>query len=247
MEQQKAIYDDESFFSNYLQIRADKDNYNDMIEQPAVFGLLGDVRGKRVLDIGCGYGTTASALAAAGAASVLGIDPSEKMVAKAVAENTFANVAYRVLAAEDMHALTDTFDVVVSCLALHYMENLDAIFTNIRKVLPDGGTLVFSMEHPIYTACRERQDWICGSDGHARAYILDHYAAEGERNVVWLGKAVRKYHHTLSTVFNALLANGFLLEQVVEPAPTEEMLARVPRTFRELHRPAYLLVRCRKV
>ena len=78
MEQQEAIYDDETFFSNYLQIRADKDNYNDMIEQPAVFNLLGDVRGKRVLDIGCGYGTTAAAVAAAGAASVLGIDPSER-------------------------------------------------------------------------------------------------------------------------------------------------------------------------
>ena len=246
MTQQEAIYDDETFFSNYLQIRADKDNYNDMIEQPAVFNLLGDVRGKRVLDIGCGYGTTAAAVAAAGAASVLGIDPSEKMISKAVSENTFANVSYRVLAAEDLHIVTEVFDVVVSCLALHYMEDLGAVFANIRRALVDGGRLVFSMEHPVYTACLERQDWICGSDGHARAFVLDHYSAEGERNVVWLGKPVRKYHHTVSTVINALLENGFALEQLVEPAPTEEMLARVSRTYRELHRPAYLLIRCRK-
>lgn len=246
MTQQEAIYDDETFFSNYLQIRADKDNYNDMIEQPAVFNLLGDVRGKRVLDIGCGYGTTAAAVAAAGAASVLGIDPSEKMIAKAVSDNTFPNISYRVLAAEDLHTVTENFDVVVSCLALHYMEDLGAVFANIRRALVDGGRLVFSMEHPVYTACLERQDWICGSDGRARAFVLDHYSAEGERNVVWLGKAVRKYHHTVSTVINALLENGFLLEQLIEPAPTEEMLARVARTYRELHRPAYLLVRCRK-
>ena len=57
---------------------------------------------------------------------------------------------------------------------------------------------------------------------------------------------ITKYHHKTETVINALINNGFVLEHVMEPTPSETLMRRVPKTKHELHRPAYLVVKCRK-
>lgn len=49
------IYDDEHFFRSYIELRSSA-NYNDILETPAILSLIGDVKGKRILDIGCGFG-----------------------------------------------------------------------------------------------------------------------------------------------------------------------------------------------
>ena len=76
------IYDDEHFFRSYIELRSSA-NYNDILETPAILSLIGDVKGKRILDIGCGFGKTDAALSDAGASFILGIDISEKMIGKA--------------------------------------------------------------------------------------------------------------------------------------------------------------------
>ena len=242
----KAIYDDNDFFHNYIDLRNADFNYNDMIEQPIVFALLGDVTEKSVLDVGCGYGSMTAKLVDAGARSVVGIDVSENMIAKAKRENARANARYLVMDAVDLSSLNEKFDAIVSCLAIHYIEDLHSLFTSLYAMLEEGGCFVFSMEHPMYTASREAQRWQKDENGHFIGFVTDSYNLEGVRNIPWLGKVVEKYHHTVSSVINALLESGFRLERVEEPKPTEEMLRNVQKTERELHRPAYLIVKCRK-
>ena len=72
------IYDNDAFFENFRNSRSQEVNFNDCIETPILFAMLPDLRGKKVLDIGCGMGQHAKQYAEMGAESVLGIDISEK-------------------------------------------------------------------------------------------------------------------------------------------------------------------------
>ncbi len=242
-----AIYDDESFFRGYVELRQDENNYNDLIEQPIIFSLIGSVLGKRVLDLGCGWGETTVKIADMGAKSVLGIDASVRMIERAQTLSHPDSVSYRVLPLERLCELTSEFDLAVSCLAIHYVEDLGKLFSDIYARLSPGGELVFSMEHPMYTASIEPQRWLRAPDGVGYvAYVSDHYSNEGVRHIEWLGKSVRKYHHKSSTVINSLIDCGFTVERVIEPSPSEELIRRIPKAEREYHRPVYLIVKCKK-
>lgn len=242
-----AIYDDESFFNNYIDLRNAENNYNDLIEQPIVFELLGDITGKKVADIGCGYGAMTIKIANKGAREVLGIDVSEKMIEKGKCENAHDNITYKVLPAEELTTLDEKFDVIVSCLAIHYIEDFKKLFADVYSLLNPNGAFVFSMEHPMYTASKFSQQWITDPNSNiATGFVTDHYGDEGVRNITWLGKNITKYHHKVDSVFNALIEAGFLFEKVIEPTPSEELIQKVPKTAHELHRPAYLILKCRK-
>ena len=244
-----AIYDNEKFFREYKRLRDAPDNYNDKFEQPAVRRLLGDVCGKSVLDAGCGWGAMCQWLAANGAVRVVGTDNSEKMLSEAKAALVPYDIEYRLLGLEELGTLADEgpFDMVISSLALHYVADISKVFSDVADLLVEGGEFVFSMEHPIYTAPgHDGGKWECLPDGTKTGFVLDYYALEGERRVRWLGTDIRKYHHRLDTVFNGLIAAGFEIEHVEEPAPTKNDIAANERCRQELHRPAYLIVKAMK-
>lgn len=242
-----AIYDDETFFNNYYALRLDKDNYNDNIEQPFMHMLIGGCTGARVLDLGCGYGNLCTWLMEHGARSVAGIDNSMKMIEFAQQNNAAAGITYKVLDAARVSDLEGPFDLVVSSLVLHYIGDLDRLFSDIHTLLAPDGRFIFSMEHPVYTACVEADGlWETDESGRKTAFRLDHFGLEGERRIQWLGKTFTKYHRKTATVINSLLRAGFALTQVIEPSPTEDMMARCERTVQELHRPAYLIVASQK-
>ena len=242
-----AIYDDAAFFDNYIDLRKAANNYNDLIEQPIVFELLGDLYGKTVMDLGCGYGAMTTKIADSGAKSVLGIDISEKMIEKGIAENSRENVRYQVMPAEQILDVRQTFDLIVSCLAIHYIKDFENLFSNIFSLLNPGGSFVFSMEHPMYTASLYSQQWVTDPvTDKVIGFVTDHYGEEGMRRIRWLGKEVTKYHHKTDTVLNALIHAGFILEKIIEPSPSDALMKAVPKTVHELHRPAYLIVKSKK-
>ncbi len=107
-----------------------------------------------------------------------------------------------------------------------------------------GGVLVFSVEHPVYTA-EGSQDWQYDRQGEIQHFPVDHYYYEGKRQARFLGETVTKYHRTLTTYLMTLLQNGFILEKVIEPQPPEELL-EVPGMKDEMRRPMMLLIAARK-
>ena len=96
------VYDNDTFFENFLSSRENKVNFNDCIETPILFSMLPPLEGKTVLDIGCGMGQHAKQYSVMGAESVLGIDISAKMLEYAREHNSADNVTYRQLAMEDI-------------------------------------------------------------------------------------------------------------------------------------------------
>lgn len=233
-------YDEEIFFEKYSQMDRSKKGLSGAGEWRQFQKLMPDFRGKRVLDLGCGYGWHCRYAAENGAASVLGTDISQKMLRRAEEMSVGTGIRYRRKAMEDLEFPDESFDIVLSSLAFHYVRDFFRLLEKINSWLVPEGKLVFSVEHPVFTAYGN-QDWYRDEQGNILHFPVDRYFFEGKRDAVFLGEKVIKYHRTLTTYLNGLLQSGFSLEQVVEPQPPEEMLD-LPGMEDELRRPMMLLI-----
>jgi ubiquinone/menaquinone biosynthesis C-methylase UbiE len=113
--------------------------------------LLGDVKGKRVLELGCGTGETAVALAQQGAV-VIGIDTSEERLAIARARGDDAEVRvdwHHGDLADLAFLRADSIDVVVSIHVLSEVDDAARLFRQVERVLRPNAPFVFSAEHPV--------------------------------------------------------------------------------------------------
>jgi SAM-dependent methyltransferase len=234
-------YDDPAFFTKYSQMARSIGGLEAAGEWPAFRELLPDLREKDVLDLGCGFGWHCRYARAKLARSVVGIDLSENMLARARESTHDPAIQYRRLATEDIDFPTDAFDVVLSSLALHYVERFDLVCRKVHYCLKVGGTFVFSVEHPVFTA-RAAQDWSYGPHGERLHWPVDQYQEEGARQARFLDQDVVKYHRTVATYVNTLLDCGFRLSKLCEPRPTPELLETHPEWLEELRRPMFLLM-----
>ena len=237
-------YDDQVFFQKYSEMTRSREGLAGAGEWPELRKLLPDFQGLSVLDVGCGYGWHCKYAAEHGAAYVLGTDISRKMLKVAAARNSGANIEYRLSAMEDLQFPDASFDVVLSSLAFHYAADFPVLVRNIGRWLRPGGKLIFSVEHPVFTAYGS-QDWYYDENGNILHFPVDNYYLEGKRDAVFLGERVTKYHRTLTAYLGTLLENGFQLQRVVEPKPPEHMMD-IPGMENELRRPMMLLVSARK-
>jgi len=234
------IYDRPDFFAGYATLDRSRRGLDGAPEWPMLRSMLPDLAGKRVLDLGCGYGWFCRWAAGKGAASVVGIDISERMLARARADTAPGAVTYRRADLEALDLAEGSFDVVYSSLAFHYLPDTENLYRTIHRALAAGGSLVFSIEHPIFMAS-EKMGWIVTEDG-TRAWRLQGYQREGERRTDWFAKGVLKYHRTLATTLNQLIGAGFALRRIEEFCPDAGQIAADPSLAEEVERPTFLLV-----
>jgi 2-polyprenyl-3-methyl-5-hydroxy-6-metoxy-1,4-benzoquinol methylase len=240
------IYDDPGFFAGYSTLERFGAGWTRAVEHDDLVALLPDAAGLRVLDLGCGAGQLARFLAAAGAAEVVGVDISERMLALARAQWSHPRVTYHRLAIEELAFPPARFDLVVSSLALHYVDDYPGLMRSIADWLAPGGHLVFSTEHPIYTACPTNAGWALNDAGQRIHWAVDRYADEGPRESTWFVPGVRRMHRMLETLINGVLDAGLVLERVIEPAPSGRWLREHPDAADERRRPMFVLLRARK-
>lgn len=237
-------YDDDVFFEKYGQMNRSVQGLSGAGEWEELKKLLPDFAGKRVLDLGCGYGWHCIYAAEHGALKVLGTDISDKMLQVAKEKTRFQTVSYQKAAMEDLTFEPESFEVVLSSLALHYIEDYKSLVKNIARWLTPGGIFLFSVEHPVFTAYGT-QDWYYGASGEILHFPVDRYFDEGEREAVFLGERVTKYHRTLTTYLETLSKEGFTLQHIVEPMPPKSMMD-IPGMKEELRRPMMLLAAAEK-
>lgn len=239
----KNEYDDQTFFEQYSQMPRSRQGLAAAGEWSQMKRLFSTLSGKSVLDLGCGYGWHCRYAIEQGAARVLGLDISEKMLAEAKRRGGDA-VGYRLCGIEDYEYPPAEWDLVVSNLALHYIADLDAVYKKVFTTLTPGGVFLLNIEHPSFTA-GVGQDWVYAPDGAPLYWPIDGYFTPGERATSFLGCRVVKQHHTLTQILNGLLQCGFTLTAVEEAQPPEDMLDQ-PGMADELRRPMMLLVRAEK-
>ena len=238
-------YDDDVFFNKYSNMNRSKNGLEGAGEWHELKKMMPNFKDKRVLDLGCGFGWHCRYAVENGARSVIGIDISQKMLSEAKSKTKCGNIEYICMPIEDIDFPEESFDVVISSLALHYVKSFEDVLVRVYKCLSKGGDFVFSVEHPIFTA-QGPQDWYYDGKGNILHWPVDHYFTEGIRNAKFLGEEVIKYHRTLTTYLNSLIKLGFEITGVVEPKPAENMLNTVPGMLDELRRPMMLLVSARK-
>jgi SAM-dependent methyltransferase len=238
-------YDDPAFFEQYGKMNRSQKGLEGAGEWYVLKTMLPDLNGKHVLDLGCGFGWHCRYAIENGAKSVVGVDISEKMLEKAKQINSKDGIKYDHVALEDAVYPLETFDVVFSSLTFHYIQSFEKLIQNIYQFLKPGGYLVFSAEHPVFTA-EGKQDWAYDEAGEKLYWPVDDYFKEGKRNTEFLGEKVLKYHRTLSTYLNVLLKAGFKVVEIKEPIPSEKMLKDFPEMKEELRRPMMLLISVQK-
>lgn len=234
------IYDDPTFFAGYSALPRSVEGLAAAPEWPALRALLPDMNGLRVVDLGCGFGWFCRFARGAGAARVVGLDLSERMLDRARGETRDDAITYQRADLEHLELPQAAFDLAYSSLALHYVEDLGRLFATVHRALVPGARFVFSIEHPIFMASR-RPGWITDAEGR-KSWPVDSYLMEGPRRTDWLADGVLKYHRTLGTTLNLLIRNGFAIRHVEDFGPSEAEIAARPDLAEERERPMFLLV-----
>lgn len=238
------IYDDPDFFAGYSQLPRQTLGLAGAPEWPALRAMFPDVTDRRTVDLGCGFGWVSRWLREHGARTVLGIDLSETMIARARATTADAAIDYRIADLETIALPEKAFDFAFSSLALHYVRDFERIARAVHRSLSAGSHFVFSIEHPIFMASGDPR-WIVDDDGR-KTWPVNRYASEGERRTDWFVKGVVKYHRTMATTLNTLIRTGFVIEAVDEFMPSMEQIRERPALEQERERPMLLLVSARR-
>ncbi|GAA2340624.1 class I SAM-dependent methyltransferase [Saccharopolyspora halophila] len=183
--------------------------YNAHYDRPACLELLGEVSGRRVLDVACGPGLYAEALVARGA-GVIGLDHSPRMIELCRQRVPSGEFHVHDLADPLDQLPDDSVDQVLFALALEYVDDRTALLRELRRVLRPDGMLVLSRPHPT-------GDWLRHGGSYFDARVIEEVWSQGWRVRCWLAPLERtceELHHA-----------GFLIERLVEPRPTAEAAA----------------------
>jgi ubiquinone/menaquinone biosynthesis C-methylase UbiE len=178
--------------------------------------LLGNVRGKKVLEIGCGGGQCSIAFAKRGAL-VTGLDPSEEQLnfAKKLAEKERVAVDFIVGRAENLKKIkSGSVDIVFSAYALQYVKTLGKCFGEAYRVLKKGGIFVFSFDHPMSNI------FVWGT-----LKVRKSYFEKGKTYWNFEDKARTKaysFDRPLESIFDDLVSSGFIVEKILEPMPVKK-------------------------
>lgn len=234
------IYDDAAFHEGYSQFPRSRLGLAGAPEWASLRAMLPAIAGLRILDLGCGFGYFCRWAAENGAAEILGLDLSEKMLAVAVENSAGLDIAYGRMDLENFDLPGRNFDLVYSSLAVHYLADFDALCAKVRRFLPAGGKFVFSMEHPLYAA-RANPEWIPDADGN-NAFLVKEYLREGKRLTDWIAPGIVKYHRTIATTINTLQAHGLKLDHIDEWGPSPDQIKANPEWEDDSLRPMFLLI-----
>ena len=208
--------------------------HNAYLEMPAVLSLLPDVRGKRVLDAGCGTGRYTEWLLEHGA-EVVGFDASPQMLEHAK-ERTGGRAELR------LHDLNepldfvedDSVDLVLATLVLDYVEDWTPAIREFRRVLRDDGAMVFSVSHPTIDFIKDFG-------------MRDYWSVE-MTEIWWTGFGERilmpGYRRPIQAITEPLHETGFLIERLVEARPTPEYKEADPEGYEDVAwRPSFICIR----
>lgn len=185
----------------------DGDFYRQYVINPALFSLLGNIKGKKVLDAGCGQGYLCRLLAIKGA-KVTGLEPAEGLINYAISREKEEKLDIRYIKADlsKWSEMPDHFDIVVSNMVFMDIPDYINAIKNCITALKSKGKFVFSISHPCFD--------MPGKWEEEKPYVkVSNYFSEYKiQNYIGFS-----FHHMLSTYVNILIENGCTIKKMLEP------------------------------
>lgn len=215
-------------------LSTDAAHYGPDIPTETALRLLGDVKGKRILELGCGGAQCSIAFAKRGA-SAIGVDFSAEQLAFArrLCETEGVKIDLRQGDLADLAFLqADSMDLVFSSYAFGFVEDLSRVFRQVHRVLKQGCPVVFSLPHPSYQMIDDTKD----EDLRIGRSYFDRTPIE----YVIEGTEFTDYHHTIGDLYMNLVHANFRVDVILEPEPSvsgprsqqwREAFRMVPRTL----------------
>lgn len=227
--------------------------YHAYYEKPAIRSLLPDLKGKKVLSIGCGSGVDTHWLYKQNALEVVGIDISKGLIE--LARKNYPDITFEVMDMESMSLKDNSFDIAYSSLAIHYLEDWTKSLKEAYRILKPGGVYVFSCGHPIDSALetirtkdsKTRIIKIEKNTSTKKIMLNGDYMAHqtgGAKPIEGLLRTmeVYAYHQTFSRMINSIVSSGFNIEKLTEPLPSEQMKKVSPENYEKLMRiPSFMI------
>ncbi len=208
---------------------------------PVLFDLLGNVRGKRIMDAGCGTGYLCRMLAKRGA-QVTGVEPATAMFSYAVARENAEpqGITYVQQDLSTLNQCNDMFDVVVANMVLMDIPDYQDAMRNCIAALKQGGQFIFLLSHP----CFDEVNYPDLKPGyHAKGYIrVEEYFDE----FVIKQTVGYAFHRPLSMYINFLVDNGCILRKIIEPTLSAEGLQVLGPDNRNMHVPNFIVISANK-
>lgn len=222
------------------QLPTDVAHYGPDIPSESDFRLLGDLKGKRVLELGCGGAQCSIAFAKQGAVAI-GVDFSAEQLAFArrLCERESAKVELHHSDLADLAFVRSaSIDLVFSAYAFGFVDDLGRVFRQVHRVLKTGAPLVFSLPHPFYD--------VIDDDAEQSLLIRRSYFDRSPIDYDWNGISFTDYRHTIADLFQALSRTSFRIDTLLEPEPLpagpRSQAWRTPFTMV----PRTLIIRARK-
>lgn len=183
--------------------------------------LLGGVKGKKILEIGCGGGQCSIAFAKQGA-KCTGIDISKEQLeyAEVLAKKNNVKVNFVHGSFQNLgNFKSNSVDIVFSAYALQYSPNLKKVFSDVHRILKKNGLFVFSFDHPFYLVIDPKTK-----------KVKDSYFNTGRHKLAetWQDDTKHKfifYRWKVSDIYNDLVATEFFVEKIIEPLSLKNQIA----------------------
>jgi SAM-dependent methyltransferase len=240
--------------------RAGLDVYRDRVNTPAFLAMLPSVAKLVGLDIGCGEGSNTRELARRGARmTALDVSPTFLRHARETERNEPLGIEYVHADAACMPFAAAAFDFTTAFMSLMDMPDQAIVLAEIHRVLRPGGFLQFSILHPCFVPPHRRVlreadgrtvraievgGYFSNVDGRVDRWWFSAVPAEERRRLPPFQEP--RFHRTLSTWLNLVMAVGFMIEHLSEPCADEETAEAVPDVADTRIAPLFLHVRARK-
>jgi ubiquinone/menaquinone biosynthesis C-methylase UbiE len=227
--------------------------YHSYYEKPAMYNLLPDLNDKSVLSIGCGSGEDSNHLKKIGAKNSTGIDLSSGLIE--IAKSSYPECEFLKMNMDKLDFADSSFDFIYSSLAIHYVEDWEKVFKEVFRVLKPNSFFLFSCHHPVRFAMENKGDTkhsvlrleISNDRETDEVSITGDYLAKKKIEDVFGKDTVNVWNMPISDISKAIKAAGFLIEQIVEPRPTKEMMETKPDSYLRLSKiPEFIIFRLLK-
>ncbi len=203
---------------------------------PTIFKLLGNIKGKIVLDAGCGNGYLSVLMAKKGGV-VTGIEPAKTLIDFAIATEGKNQLGIKYIQGDlsSFSEMKQKFDAVVSNMVFMDIPDYKEAIKNCINAIKPGGLFVFSISHPAF-------------EESSSEYLKKHYIVVKEYFKEFETKPLFGYsfHHPLSNYINLVIKLGCIIKEIAEPQLDEKILKINPEAERDFHVPSFLVIKAEK-